>query len=248
LGDGVLALMSLLPLLIFLVLPVVPADKKLASESFRDFFRDVGALIRKPSVRIMILFFVLPSATFSLTNVLGGMGLDYGASEHFVGLVGGAGEMVAGVIGALLIPGFLKRIEPKTLYLLIGTLGALFTLLLIALPHTQPVYGLAVVGENIFQSAGFSVGYAIILLEIGKNNALAATQFAVLNAAQTVPMAYMEAVDGNAYGFGKAAGLYLADAGISLIACALMAVLLCVIGRRRRTRRLIGVLADGTRH
>ncbi len=239
LGDGLLALSCVLPLLLFPLIPSVPADKKLASESFRDFFRDIGTLLKAPSVSLMVLFFVLPSATFSLTNILGGLGQTYRASEQFVGMVGGAGQVVSGVIGSLLMPLFLKRIAPKSLYLLVGTVGALFTLTLIALPHTQPIYGLATIGENIFQSASFSVGYAVILIELGQNNRLAATQFAVLNAAQIVPMAYMETIDGNAYGLGQATGLYLTDAGISLIACGSMALLLWALARRKRARRII---------
>src|ERR1700761_2938947 len=66
LGDAILALFGILPLALFPFMPVVAPDKKLASESFRDFFRDVVNLLRKPSVRFMLLFFALPSASFSL--------------------------------------------------------------------------------------------------------------------------------------------------------------------------------------
>lgn len=235
LGDAILALAGVLPLALFPFMPVVQPDKKLASESFRDFFRDVVSLLRNPSVRLMLVFFALPSASFSLTNILGGLGHDYGASEEFVGLVGGAGQVVTGVIGSLLMPLLLRRIAPKTLYLGVGFVGALFTLALIAMPHTVPVYGLAVIGENLFQAAGFAVGFAVILLEMGDNNPLAATFFAVINAAQMLPLAYMETIDGDAYGLAKTTGAYLADAGLSLVACAGLAVLLWTLARRRRT-------------
>ena len=234
LGDAILALLGVLPLALFPFMPVVPPDTKLASESFRDFFRDVVGLLKNPSVRLMLLFFALPSASFSLTNILGGLGHDYGASEAFVGLVGGSGQVVSGVIGSLLMPLLLKRIAPKTLYLGVGFVGALFTLALIAMPHTVPVYGLAVIGENMFQAAGFAVAFAVILLEMGDNNPLAATFFAVINAAQMLPLAYMETVDGDAYGVAKTTGAYLADAGLSLVACAGLAVLLWTLARRRR--------------
>ncbi len=235
LGDAILALLGVLPLALFPFMPVVQPDRKLAGESFRDFFRDVISLLKNPSVRLMLLFFALPSASFSLTNILGGLGRDYGASEEFVGLVGGSGQVVSGVIGSLLMPLLLRRIAPKTLYLAVGCVGALFTLMLTGLPHTVAVYGLAVIGENMFQAAGFAVGFAVILLEMGDKNPLAATFFAVINAAQSLPLVYMESIDGNAYGVAKATGAYLADAGLSLVACAGLAVLLWTLARRRRT-------------
>jgi PAT family beta-lactamase induction signal transducer AmpG len=232
-GDAILALLGILPLALFPFMPVVPPDRKLAGESFRAFFRDVFSLLKNPSVRLMLLFFALPSASFALTNILGGLGHDYGASEAFVGVVGGAGQLVAGVIGSLLMPLFLRHVPPKALYLGVGFAGALFTLLLIALPRTAPVYGLAVIGEAMFQAAAFAVGFAVILLEMGDSNPLAATFFAVINAAQMLPLAYMETVDGEAYGMAKTTGAYLADASISLVACAGLAVLLWVLARRR---------------
>jgi PAT family beta-lactamase induction signal transducer AmpG len=235
LGDAILAILGVLPLALFPFMPVVRPDKKLASESFRDFFRDVFNLLKNPSVRLMLLFFALPSASFALTNILGSLGGDYGASEEFVGVVGGAGQLIAGVIGSLLMPLFLTRTAPKTLYLCVGFAGALFTLLLIGLPHTMPVYGLAVIGEAMFQAAAFAVGFAVILVEMGDNNPLAATFFAVINAAQMLPLVYMETIDGDAYGVAKTTGAYLADAGLSLVACAALAVLLLLLARRRRT-------------
>ena len=234
-GDAILAVLFVLPLALFPFMPVVRPDKKLASESFRDFFRDVFNLLKNSSVRLMLLFFALPSASFALTNILGGLGGDYGASEEFVGVVGGAGQLIAGVVGSLLMPLFLKRIEPKTLYLGVGFVGALFTLLLIGLPHTVPVYGLAVIGEAMLQAGAFAIAFAVILVEMGDNNPLAATFFAVINAAQMLPLAYMESIDGDAYGMAKTTGAYLADAGLSLVACSGLAVLLWILARRRRT-------------
>jgi MFS transporter, PAT family, beta-lactamase induction signal transducer AmpG len=65
----------------------------------------------------------------------------------------------------------------------------------------------------------------IILRTIGEANPLAATQYALLAAAPTFPIAYMQAVDGAAYGMGGLVGTYLADALLSLAACGILALL-----------------------
>lgn len=243
LGDAILALFGLIPMVLFPFMPIVKPDSRLASESFRAFFRDVINLLKNPSVRLMLVFFAFPSCSFALTNILGGLGHDYGASEEFVGLVGGSGQVVAGVVGSLLMPPLLKRLAPKLLYLAVGFAGALFTLSLIALPHTVTVYGVAVIGQAMFQAAGFAVGFAVILLEMGDNNPLAATFFAVINAAQLLPLVYMETVDGQAYGVAKATGAYLADAGLSLIACTGLALLLWFLSRRRASIQAVAPAA-----
>src|SRR5262245_2024363 len=72
----------------------------------------------------------------------------------------------------------------------------------------------------------------IILREVGNNNPLAVTQYALLAAAPTLPIAYMQAVDRGAYGAGGLAGSFLADAMIALTACAILALLFWLVRGR----------------
>ena len=67
---------------------------------------------------------------------------------------------------------------------------------------------------------------------------ISATQFGLLIAAQALPIDYMQAIDGQAYGAGGLAGTFTADALLSLGACA---VLLPFVLRWQRT----GALAAG---
>jgi PAT family beta-lactamase induction signal transducer AmpG len=191
----------------------------------------VLALLRNRSVLLTLLLFVMPAASFALTNTLGGLGHDFNTPEKLVGLIGGVGVAIAGVVGSLMIPQLNKRIEPRPLYLLVGGFGALFTLTLAALPRTPATFGLAMLGENVFQAAAFSVQNVIILRTIGHDNPLAATQFGLLIAASSVPLSYMQVIDGQAYGLGAVGGSYLADALISGGACALLALLLWMLRR-----------------
>jgi PAT family beta-lactamase induction signal transducer AmpG len=229
LGDAILSatLVLAVPLYLWVVCP--PADGRLASESFKAFAADVLALLRRPTVLWTLLLFLAPAASFALTNVLGGLGRDFRASEAFVGLVGGVGISIAGVIGSLAIPGLAKLIPPRRLYLLVGAVGAAFSVLLIFLSHTPFNFGVAMLGENLFQAMAFSTANVIILRTVGHDNPLAATQFGLLNSAGMLPLTYMEAIDGAAYGhaaayrFGGANGAFMADALVSGAACALLA-------------------------
>ena len=230
-GAVVLGVIVASPAIICLLIPGRAPDRRLASESFGRFFGDVLALIRRPSVLLTVLLFAAPAASFALTNTLGGLGRDYSASEQFVSLAGGVGVTVAGVVGSLLAPRLAERLAPRVLYLLIGTVGSLFTLSLIVLPRTPAFFAVAMAGENICQAAAFATGNVVMFRTMGKDNPLAATEFGILTAAVGVPLTYMQIVDGRAYGVGGLTGAYLADAGLGLGACAVLAIVLFLARR-----------------
>ena len=231
-GAAILCLtvVSAIPLYLYQWCP--PADARLASESFRDFAKDVGRLLRQPKILWTLPLFLAPAAAFALTNTLGGFGAQFHTPERLVGLIGGVGVTIAGVVGSLAIPPLSRRIPPRVLYLLVGGLGAAFTLGCAALPRNATVFGLAFMGENVFQAAAFAVGNLIALRVIGQNNPLAATGYGLLITATVVPITYMQIVDGHAFSFGGVTGSFLADAGVSAAACVLLAAMLAVWRRR----------------
>lgn len=233
-GAVVLAVLTLVPLAPLAWAHAPPPDSNLSHERFTAFARDIGALLRRPRVLGLITIFFAPAAAFALTNTLGGIGAQFHADERFVSLSAGVGVLAAGIIGSLLVPPLLDRVAPIWLYLLIGTVGAAFTALLIVLPKTPAVFALALMGENTFQAAAFSAGLAITYRSLGDNNPLAATQVALLNGATCAPIIYMQIVDGRAFEGGGLTGSLLADAGISFLACA--AVGLVLWSRRGRVR------------
>jgi MFS transporter, PAT family, beta-lactamase induction signal transducer AmpG len=236
-GAAVLVLILIAPTLMFVRFPAPGPDRKLASESFGQMGRDIFELVRQRVVLRSLLLFVLPAASFALTNMLGGLGNIYSTSERMVGLIAGLGVTLAGVVGSLAVPRLGRNRRATFLYVAIGAVGALFTLSLVALPRTPAVYALAMIGENVFQAAAFAAQYAIVFDTIGKNNPLAATQFAFLTAAPSLPITYMQAVDGHFYGIGGLNGAYLADGGAALVACAFLFVMFARWGWMRKGRR-----------
>lgn len=232
LGAAALSLPFLAVLPLFLWTRCPPADHHLAAESFRAFARDVLALLRRRSVLWTLPLFLAPSASFALTNTLGGLGHDFATPEGLVALLGGAGATIAGVSASLLIQALAKPVPPRPLYLAVGVVGALFTLSLILMARTPTVFGLAMLGENAFQAAAFSVANIIILRTMGHDNPLAATQFGLLSAAYAVPLVYMQILDGSAYGHGGVNGSFFVDAAVSGAACVALAIVLRVCRRR----------------
>lgn len=234
-----IACLILLPVLIFLWIPAPGPDRRLAGESFRAFWADVFALFRRRDVLVGIALFIAPCATFSLTNMLGGFGSDFAASPRAVGLLGGMGALSAGVCGSLLLPILAKRMRLRPLYLTIGAVGVVFTLLVLLLPRVQGSFALAVIGENIFQSLAITCSIAICFEIMGPDNPLAATNFAIFTAAYNVPIAYMLIVDGWGYGRWGVAGAFGVDAVVGALACLLMGLVLLFVYRGRANRVLL---------
>ena len=224
----------LVPTAVFPWMQAPGPDRRFARDSFSQFFGEVLSILKRREVLIAIVLFIAPAATFSLVNILGGLGNDFAASSHFVGLVGGAGVMIGGIVGCLLFPLIDRLLPLRYLYLAIGMVGSMFTLMLIWLPRTPMTFAVALIGENVFQSAAIVASTAITFETIGRSNPLAATTFCLMVSAFNIANTYMVVVDGWGYAWRGVAGSYATDAAVSLAASLLLATLLIWVSRRRR--------------
>jgi PAT family beta-lactamase induction signal transducer AmpG len=198
----------------------------LARDGFRKLFSELRSLLRRREVLLTLLLFTAPTGSFALTNQLGGVSSDFHASPAFVGRMGGLVLSLAGAAACLLLPLFARWIKSLPLYLLIGTVGSLFTLLLLLLPRTPTTFAIAFLGENVVQALSFTAAVAICFARIGRNNPLAATQFSLLTSATVIPILYMGVLDGRVYDSHGLTRMYLVDGGLSIAACALMAIVM----------------------
>lgn len=228
----------LLPIAIFPWMQAPGPDRRLARESFSQFLGEVASVLKRREVLIAIVLFIAPAATFSLTNLLGGLGNEFHASSRFVGLVGGAGVLLGGIAGCLIFPLIDRLLPLRYLYLAIGAVGSLFTLALILLPHTPATFALALIGENVFQAVAITASTAIAFQTIGPRNPLASTNYCLMLSAFNIANTYMLVVDGWGYSRHGIAGGYAADATLSLTASLLLAAILIWLTRRKKAALL----------
>jgi MFS transporter, PAT family, beta-lactamase induction signal transducer AmpG len=236
LAASLLGALIVLPTTVFLWMPAPGPDRRLARESFPQFFGEVASLLKRREVLTAILLFAAPAATFSLTNFLSGLGEDFHASSHFVGLVGGSGVLAAGIVGCFIFPLVEDLLPTRLLYLAIGAAGAIFTLGLILLPHTPATFAVALIGENVFQALAITASIAISFDTVGRANPLAATTYCLMISAFNIPITYMLFVDGWGYAWHGVAGGYAADGLLSLIASLLLGAFLMWRARRNGLR------------
>jgi MFS transporter, PAT family, beta-lactamase induction signal transducer AmpG len=216
----------LLPLLVCFAIPAPPPSQLLASENFSRFAREILLLLKRREVLVALAMLALPSASFSLTNVLGGWSENFRAPPSLVSIIGGGGIIVGGILGSLMVPLLARKLPLRPLYLSIGLVGAAFTLSLLLAPRVPTTFGFAFLGEYIFQSAAVATALAITFEVIGPDNPLAATTFALLGAAMNFPIDYMDVVDAHGYNWHGITGAFIVDALVSGLTCVLLAIVL----------------------
>lgn len=225
LGAAAIAVAALVPLAVVPLIPMPSGGRKAVRESFGSLVKDVLELVRQPVVLRILLMFVLPCAAFTLTNAFGGIGRDFHASDALIDVANGIGATIIGFIASLAARLLLKWIPAPLAYLGIGVVGAVFTLSLLALARTPATYLMAVIGENAAQSIAQVSQNAIVFRSIREGSPLASSQFGLLSTALVVPYAYMQMLDGYGYKLaGRVDGSFLMDAGVSLVACLLLAI------------------------
>jgi PAT family beta-lactamase induction signal transducer AmpG len=198
----------------------------LLRERFGDLFRDLGVLLKRREILLTLALFVLPTGSFALTNLLGGVAKEFHAPDAFVSRMGGGVLSLAGAASCLLLPLLARRVRALPLYLLIGTTGSLFTLALLALPKSPATFAVAFLAENMVQALSFTAAVAICFRIIGRNNPLAGTIFSLLTSVTVAPIVYMGVLDGRVFASHGVTGMYLVDGGLSLLACGVLAVVM----------------------
>lgn len=230
----VLAASVLVPIIPFPFMRAPGPDRRLASESFPQFFADIVSLVKRREVLVALVLFISPAATFSLTNFLGGRGSDFHASPAFVGLVGGVGVALGGIVGCLIFP-VLSRLMPlRPFYLAVGVGGAVCTLSLIPLPRVPASFAIVLIAENLFQCLAITACTAITFETIGQNNPLASTTFCFLGSGYGVPISYMLYVDAFGYARKGISGALGIDAVTGIVASVLLGLMLYSLARRSR--------------
>ena len=215
-------------------MPAPGPDRRLANESFGQFFADLLALLKRREVLVALVIFITPAGSFALTNFLAGLGDVYHASPGLLGFILGIGAGIAGIIGSVIFQPLSRLMPLRPLYLTIGFVGSLFTLSLMALAHTPTAFILALVGENLLQSLAITACTAITFDVIGRNNPLASTTFCFLGSMYGLPLSYMLYIDGVGYAHHAAAGAFATDALCGIIASLLLGALLFYLSRRSK--------------
>ncbi len=197
-------------------------------EAMRQLFTDLMKTARKPSYLFALLVFVLPSATFALQNLFGGMGADFHASPELTNLSVGFLFTIACAAGAALGGLLSNRFDRRLLFVAPAMVAALGSLVMAYGPHTPWMFAAGLLFYNLMAGINYTATSALIFQIVGRNNPLSATQYSVCIAACNLAIAGAVFMDGKGAGHGGARGALTVDALLSLV---LGAIVLALVWR-----------------
>ena len=198
----------------------IPKEERVprrVGEALRRMFCDLWETARQKNYLFALLVFVIPSATFALQNLLGGMGPEFHASADLTNLLVGVLFTVACALGAWVGGPLCNRIDRRLLFVAPAMLAAVGSLAMAFGPKTPMVFGVGLFFYNLMAGVNYTATSALVFQIVGKNNPLSATQYAVSIAACNLAIAVSVRADGAGAGHFGVRGALITDALLSLV-------------------------------
>ncbi len=216
------------------VLPLVPFTPRVTRPSvaatLMEVLREVWAVIRSRAGLLVILLMLLPigSGGIQWNSVAG----EWKVSADTVALTGG---IITGVVSgaAALLAGYVCDVmDRRTAYCMFGVLIAVELVASAWLPRTAAVWICASVLYQALVAACYSAYSAVVLEVIGRG--AAATKFNLMASVANVPVTVMPLVDGVLHDRHGTNAMFYGEAGLSVAAAAIFAVVVLASGRLLR--------------
>ncbi len=213
-------------------------------ETMRQLGRDLLDTARQRSYLFALLVFLVPSATFAMQYLFGGIGRAFGASDELTAWVSGVGLALACIVGSAVGGPLSNRFDRRLLFIAPAILAGLGSLLMIAALRLGSgargmsagtmlaVFVVGVCFYNVMAGINYTATSALVFQIVGRGNPLSATQYSICIAACNAAIASAVAMDGRGSALpGRwtgASGELLVDAVLSI---ALGTLVLLVVAR-----------------
>ena len=198
---------------------------KRVATAMRELGRDLKLSARQRSYWFALLVFAVPSATFAMQNLFGGIGRDFGVSDERTALISGVGLGMACIVGAAIGGPLSNRFDRRLLFIAPAMLAGLGSLAMITLLNRgiapATVFLAGVCAYNVLAGINYTATSALVFQIVGRDNPLSATQYAICIAACNAAIAGAVALDGSGSSlpghWSGARGELLTDALLSLV-------------------------------
>jgi PAT family beta-lactamase induction signal transducer AmpG len=216
-AAALLSLTIVAPTAMLFFIPLPASPTRGAKEVFTTFFRDLYAVLRRRDCIIGLICFIVPTASFALTNSFSSLGSDFHASEKQVTLIATTGVAIICSMGCLTGIWFCGRFLRRNVYILTGFGSAAVALFLIKAPHVFAWYAAGVLAYSFFQGVSYTAFSSFCYEIVGPASSLAATQMALLTAAANQPISYMTKIEGVVHDHSGLNGMLATDGLCTLI-------------------------------
>jgi hypothetical protein len=131
----VLAVLTLIPAAVALVIPEPPPPRRRAREEFIRLWLNLREGLRVREIREGIIIFLCPSCASTMTFLFSGLATDYRAGAGVIAFANGPGGGLLTMAGALAGGAVAQRLGSRRGYALLGLTGGV-TALAMALPRS----------------------------------------------------------------------------------------------------------------
>ncbi len=198
---------------------------KRVGTAMRELGRNLLLSAKQRSYWFALLVFIVPSATFAMQNLFGGIGRDFGVSDDRTAFISGVVLAVACIAGAALGGPLSNRYDRRLLFIAPAMVAGLGSLAMIGLLNRgiapATVFLAGVIFYNVMAGINYTATSALVFQIVGRDNPLSATQYAICIAACNAAIAGAVALDGSGstlHGhWSGARGELLVDALLSLV-------------------------------
>ncbi len=190
-------------------------------QAMRQLFADLVTTMRQRSYLFALLVFVLPSGTFAMQNLFGGLIGDFHSDALPGYLSVGVVFTVACALGAALGGPLSSRYDRRLLFVAPAMIAAVGSLAMAFGPHTPWVFVAGMFFYNLMAGINYTATSALVFQIVGRNNPLSATQYSVCIASCNLAIAgavYLDGLGAGLHaGLGGARGSLTVDALLSLV-------------------------------
>jgi MFS transporter, PAT family, beta-lactamase induction signal transducer AmpG len=161
----------------------------------------------------------------------GGMHNDYGASPHTVEVVNG---LLGGLVSAVgcLAGGYLAdRMNRRLAYALAGAVTALVAIAMAFGPLSTEAYRLGTLSYQFANGVAYATFVAFVLDIVGHEGAVT-TKYTLFVAAANLATSYTSVMDAWGYDKARVRGLFLTDAGATIVGIAILLGMTVLVRRR----------------
>lgn len=198
-------------------IPKEEREPRRVGEAMRRMVTDLWQTARQKNYLFALLVFVIPSATFALQNLFGGMGAEFHASADLTNLSVGVLFTIACAVGAAIGGPLSNRFDRRLLFIAPAMVAAVGSLAMAFGPKTPWVFAVGLFFYNLMAGINYTATSALVFQIVGKNNPLSATQYAVSIAACNLAIAGSVYTDGQGAGRFGVRGALITDALLSLV-------------------------------
>ena len=224
---------SLTPLLFY---PRAGQPKLELRRAITGTLREVWVTSKKRSSIIGFALFLSPTGAFGVGNLFSGLGDEFHADPQRVIWITGAGVAIASALGSLTGGFIADRFARGYVYLGGGGVTAALCASALSMAHrTSSSFSVGVLAYSLGVGISYAAFSALALQLVGFEHVVAGTQLTLFGSAGNLAIVYMTWLDGQGYRLFGLRGLFVTDAGLSLLTA--VPLILLVRHQLRRARQ-----------